>query len=92
MPGQRELGIDLGVVGLAAGHDGGRGDSVRPGIDTVADPQPENGRQRGERGMGTPVQQQHGGEGAEADQADGGKTADEDGGQGPPAPWRAAAR
>jgi hypothetical protein len=42
--------------------------------------------------MGPPVQQQHGGEGAEADQADGGKTADEDGGKGPPAPWRAAAR
>jgi hypothetical protein len=42
--------------------------------------------------MGAPVQQQHGGEGAEADQADGGQTADEDGGQGPPAPWRAAAR
>jgi hypothetical protein len=42
--------------------------------------------------MVPPVQQQDGGEGAEADQADGGETADENGGQGPPAPWRAAAR
>jgi hypothetical protein len=30
--------------------------------------------------MVAPVQQQDGGEGAEADEADGGKTADEDGG------------
>jgi hypothetical protein len=42
--------------------------------------------------MGPPVHQQHDGEGAEADQADGRKTADEDGGQGPPTSWRAAAR
>jgi hypothetical protein len=42
--------------------------------------------------MGPPVQQQHGGEGAEADQADGRKTADENGGQGPSAPRRTAAR
>ena len=81
-----------GVVGLAAGHDRGRGDSVRPGIDTVADLQPENGRQRRRRGMVPPVQQQDGGEGAEADEADGGETADEDGGQGSPSPRRAAAR
>jgi hypothetical protein len=63
---------------------------VLPGIDTIANPQLENGRQRGRPGMGPPVQQQHGGEGAQADQADGSKTADEDGGQGPPAPGRAA--
>jgi hypothetical protein len=42
--------------------------------------------------MGPPVQQQHGGEGAQADQADDGKTDDKNGGQGPPTPGRAAAR
>jgi len=67
VPGQREPGIDLGVVGLAAGHDGGRGDSARPGIEAVADPQPEDGRQSRRRGMVPPVQQQDGREGAEAD-------------------------
>jgi len=42
--------------------------------------------------MRPPVHQQHGGEGAEADQADGRNPADEDGGPGPSAPPRTAAR
>src|SRR6516164_6251870 len=88
-PGQREPGVDLGVMGLGAGHGGGRGDPARRGIDALADAQPEHRWQRGRRGVGPPVQQQRG-ETAEADQGDGGQPAEQEGGPGPPAPRRAA--